>query len=136
MQDRSMRLMIYVAPNYSKKRSKKFFKRVHLTQTPKRPYKLSAAFSCTFPFLTHPRFQCASVPADRKTDITAQLNRLVGHLMTYPDNTTRYYAFNMFLHGFSDLSFLPETKGQSRACNYGFYSCRINSERPGKISLS
>ena len=67
--------------------------------------------------------------ADKKASINALLDRLLGHLMKFPDNKVRYYASDMIIHSFSDLSYLSESKGRSRAGGVAFFGWHNKPER-------
>ena len=49
--------------------------------------------------------------------------------MKFPDNKIRYYASDMMFHSFSDLSYLSESRGRSRAGGAGFFGWYNKPER-------
>ena len=73
--------------------------------------------------------KAATALGDRKASLMAQLDRLLGHLMAYPDNVERFYASDMILYAFSDLSYLFESHSRNRAGGVAFYGWRNNPER-------
>ena len=73
--------------------------------------------------------KAATALGDKQSSLNAQLDRLLGHLMAYPDNKVRYQASDMVFHSFSDLSFCSESRSRSRVGGLGFYGWYNKPER-------
>jgi hypothetical protein len=58
---------------------------------------------------------------NRQRSILPKMDRILGHLLKFPDNKIRFHASDMRYIVFGDISFNSISKGRSRAGGYGYF---------------
>ena len=67
--------------------------------------------------------------ADRRNSILPKMDRILGHMMKYPDNKVRFHASDMKYIVFGDISHNSVSKGRSRAGGLGYFGWAEDLQR-------
>ena len=71
----------------------------------------------------------ATEQSERRRSILPKIDRLLGHIMKFPDNKVTFHASDMQYIVFGDISHNSVSKGRSRAGGYGYYGWKEDPQR-------